>query len=101
MLTFLIAFVIFTGLALVLWIPLAIIGRRKGRHRTVTRYAAGAVATGVVCALVASSSDRLVKQCEAAGNPTCVDFGATGLQMLFLGGYGFAVLLNAFLIFRD
>ncbi len=101
MLTFLIAFLIFTGVALALWIPLAVIGRRKGRHKTVTRYVYGAIGTGVVCALVASSSERLVDQCEVAGNPTCIDFGATGIQMLLLGGYGFAVLLNAFLVYRD
>jgi hypothetical protein len=51
--------------------------------------------------VVAASSARLVNQCEAAGNPDCLDFGSTGIQMLFLGGYGLAVLLTAYLIQRD
>ena len=101
MVTFLIAFVGYTAAGAVLWIPLAVVGRRKRRTRAVNRYLVGAAAMGMICAVIAASSERLVNQCRDAGNPTCYDFGATGLQLLFLGGYGFAVLLMAWLIHRD
>ena len=101
MTTFLLAFLGYTAAGLLLWIPLAVVARGRRRTKTVQRYVIGAAGTGFVCALIAASSERLVSQCEAAGNSNCFDSGATGLQMLFLGGYGFAVLLAAFLIYRD
>jgi hypothetical protein len=101
MTTFLLALLLHTAAAVVLWLPLAWIGRRRRRMGTVRRYLVGAAATGLVCAVVAASSERLVNQCEAAGNPDCLDFGSTGIQIIFLGGYGLAVLLTAYLIHRD
>jgi hypothetical protein len=60
-----------------------------------------AAVVSVLCALVAAGSERLVDQCEAAGNLDCVDFGGTGLQLLFVAGYGVPALVRAFLLARE
>lgn len=101
LIAFLIAFLAYLAAGVLLWIPLAVIGRRRRRAKTVRRYLIGAAVAGFICALIVASSERLVNQCEAAGNPGCFDVGSAGLQLLFIGGYGFAVLLAAFLIYRD
>jgi hypothetical protein len=81
------AFFFFTGLMLALGIPLFAVARRKGRTKTTRRFLIAAGVIGLSSAVVAASSERLVRQCETAGGLDCIDFGSAGLQFLFIVGY--------------
>lgn len=99
--TFLTSLLLFGGLALILGSPVLILARRLGRDRTWRQFLIAGIAVGVVCATLAFSSASLVDQCLAAGNPTCADYGATGLQLLFVGGYVAFAWLTAYMMARD
>ena len=101
MVTFLGAFVAFTAGLLVLAMPVLVVARRIGRENVVRRFLWGAGLVGAFCGLISASSVHLVRQCEEAGNLNCIDYGATGLQLVFVGVYTLAAWVSAFLLKRD
>jgi len=92
------ALVFFTGLMLVLGIPLFVVARRKGRTKTTRRFLIAAGVIGLFTALVSASSETLTSRCEAVGNFNCLDFGSTGLQFIFIVGYAISSWVAAVII---
>lgn len=101
MATFFRALVLLTGLMLLLAVPLFLVTRRTGRRATARRFLIAAVILGVFCAGLSASSERLVNQCRAAGNPTCLDFGASGLQTLLIAGYAIMSWIMTVVVYRE
>ncbi len=101
MITLVIAFFQFGVAALVLGTPLFRIARRKGRPEVIRRFVIGAASIGLFCGLVAAGSERLVSQCEVAGNPTCIDYGAAGFQIFALFGYALVAVGSALTLRRE
>lgn len=82
MATFLRALLLFTGILLVLGAPVIVVAWRKGRHLMARRFLIAAGSVGILCAIISTTSEKLVSQCEAAGNTSCLDSGARGFQVL-------------------
>lgn len=101
MTTFLSALGLFTVLVGTLSIPLVVVARRRGRTETIRKFLLAGAAVAVAGATVSATSERLVRQCEEAGNPTCVDFGAMGIQFVLVAGYGIAVVIATLSIHRS
>jgi hypothetical protein len=95
--------VTFAVLALlaVLALPLWIAAARKGRTDTIRRFAVSGGVLAFACGVIAGSSDRLIKQCEAAGYPNCVDPGSAGMQLVMIGIYAIAAWAVAIPMWRD
>jgi hypothetical protein len=93
------AFFQFTAIAVVTAIPVLVLARRTHRP-TGRRFLIGAGACGLICGILGATSKRLVDQCLAAGNPTCVDYGTTGMQVLTVAGYALVALLGAYRLWR-
>ncbi len=98
---FLAAFFFFTGLMLVFSLPMFVVAWRKGRTKTVHRFLIAAGITGLSSAAVSASSDRLVRQCENAGGLDCLDYGSTGLHLLFVVGYIVTSWVKAIIIIQE
>ncbi len=103
MVTFLVALVIFTGILLVVSIPLLLVARRDGRFDTIRKFLVGAGVVGLLCAIGSATSDALVNKCTDAGNSSsaCIDAGTTGFQVLLVGGYAVAAWTKTYLIHND
>lgn len=99
--TFLVALGLFTVLVGILTIPLIVVTRRRERQETVRKFLFTGAAVAISCAMISATSERLVRQCEEAGNPTCVDFGASGIQFVLVAGYGIAVAIATLNIHRS
>jgi len=99
--TLIIASFLFSGAALVLGTPLFLMARRKGRPEILRRFFIGAAGIGLFCGLVSARSERLVNQCEVAGNPTCIDYGAVGFQIFALFGYALGAIGSALTLRRE
>ncbi len=95
MITLVIAFFQFGVAALVLGIPLFLMARRKGRPEVFRKFVIGAAGIGLFCGLIAAGSEKLVNQCEVAGNSTCIDFGGAGFQVFALVGYALVAFGSA------
>jgi TM2 domain-containing membrane protein YozV len=93
--TLVIAFFQFGVAALVLGIPLFLMAHRKGRPEVLRKFFVGAAGIGLFCGLVAAGSERLLNQCDAAGNPTCIDYGGAGFQVFALIGYALVAFGSA------
>lgn len=85
--TFAFAFIRATALMLALAFPLFLTTYRRNLTQTTRRFLLSAAGIGTVIGFLAFSSERIVQQCEAAGNSACVDFGAPGLVLLAIVGY--------------
>ena len=99
--TLVIAFFQFGIAALVLGTPLFLMARRKGRPELLRKFVIGAAGIGLFCGLVAAGSERLVNQCDAAGNPTCIDYGGAGFQVFALFGYALVAFGSALALRRE
>jgi hypothetical protein len=49
---------------------------------------------------MAQISERQVAQCEAAGNPSCVDYGTSGLQLVLVFFFVVGAWWSAYSIWR-
>jgi hypothetical protein len=98
---FLGSFFITTGILLVLSTPVFYLGWRKGRHRTVRRFLSAAGATGLIASAIATNSERLVAQCEAADYLNCLDIGSAGIRFLFIVAYVIVAWVKALMLFRE
>lgn len=92
---------LFGGIALFLSAPVTIIGLQDGRPNTARRFIFGAIVVGVSCASISLVSDWLVGLCREAGNTSCIDYGAAGMQLLLLLAYGIVSFSRAYLISRN
>jgi hypothetical protein len=99
--TFLTSLLLFTGLLLVISVPVLVVARQRGRAGTVRRFPIAAVVTALFCATLAATAVGLEERCEAAGNPNCFDSGATGLQTLAVVVFAGIAWVNAYMIYRD
>ena len=102
MITFLYSIVLFSGLLLIVAVPVIFVARRREKSSTIRNFIVGAAATGTVLAIIKFTSDRAVQQCLDAGNSDtqCVDFGSTGMAVLFIGGYVVIALGRAWVLSR-
>lgn len=96
--TFVSTLLLFLLLLAVLATPLWVTAIRRQRRTTVKNFAIGAAVVAIVCGLLAQISERQVQQCEAAGNPTCVDYGTSGLQMVMVFFFVVAAWWSAYSI---
>lgn len=94
-------FALFGAIALFLSAPVTVIGLQSGRRKTVRRFTFAAIVVGVVAASISLVSDWLVGLCREAGNTSCIDYGAAGMQLLLLLAYGIASFSRAYLISRN
>ena len=67
--------------------PLFYIARKRGRRDTIRSFAIGGAAVVIFIATLAYVSEIQVEQCLEAGNPSCLDSGTPGLQLVILGAY--------------
>jgi hypothetical protein len=88
------------ALVLALGSPVFYIARRQQRRDTIRNFALGAAGVALACALLEVTSNRQVAQCIAAGNPDCIDAGAAGMRLLFIGGYIASAWIAAFTMYR-
>ena len=100
MTTFFTATLLFTGLSLLLAVPVIVAAYRRGRSQMIKRFLISGLAVGLFCGALEANSERLVNQCIAARLVDCVDYGAAGIQVLAVAGFGFTALLKAWLL-RD
>jgi hypothetical protein len=98
--TFATTLLIFLALLAALGTPLWIVATRDRRTTTVRNFAIGATLVAVLCALMAQISERQVAQCEAAGNPSCVDYGTSGLQLVLVFFFVVGAWWSAYSIWR-
>jgi hypothetical protein len=100
--TFLYSVLLFSGLLLIVAVPVIFVARGRGKSSTIRNFIIGAAATGTVLAIVKFTSDRTVRQCIDAGNAEtqCVDFGSTGMAVMFIGGYTVIALGRAWVLSR-
>ena len=101
MVIFLVAFLFFAGILLVASVPVFIVAWQRGLTATIRKFLIAAGVTGSVLAVISASSERLVNQCKAAGNLSCLDYGATGFQILVVIGFVFTAAVKAFIVYRD
>lgn len=98
---FITSLVIFTGLLVALAAPLFYVTWRKDKLTTARNFLISAFVVAVCCAVLAVVSERQVLQCMDAGNSDCIDSGAAGLQLLFVGGFTATSWFNAYFMWRD
>lgn len=101
MVTFITSYVIFTGLVLALASPITYVAWRKDRVSTMRNFFFGALVIGLLCAVLSVVSERQVAQCLDAALSDCIDAGAAGLQLLFVGLYSVAAWFTAYFMWRD
>lgn len=99
--TFVTAFLLYTGLMLVLGIPVFVIARRNGQPTTARRFVVAAVVIGLLSGVVSFTSEQLVMRCEAAGNTACFDSGSAGLIVVFVAGYTIVAWVKAIALSRE
>ena len=98
MVRFLSTTIAYTALVLVLGFPLFLTARRQQRTRLIRQFVIGAVTVGVFCGVMGATSAKLVSDCEKAGNPDCIDYGSTGLQVFSVGVYAAVAWIKAYLL---
>lgn len=98
---FITSLVIFGGLLIALAAPLLYIAWRKDRLRAARNFLISAGMIAISCAVLAVVSERQVLQCLGAGNSDCIDSGAAGMQLLFVGIFAVVAWFNAFFMWRD
>lgn len=96
-----VALLLFTGLALVFGAPVFVVARLRDRKKTARGFLIAAGVIGVLSAIISFSSEMLESRCEASGNPSCLDFGASGLQLVLVVGYVLASWIVAYIQFQD
>ena len=94
-------FLTVTGVVLILGAPILVISWRRKRTKTMRNFLIGGATVALMCAVLAAVSQRQMAQCEAAGNPDCIDPGAAGLQLLFIANYLLVAWIAAILMYRD
>lgn len=98
---FLSRFLTVSGLLIGLSLPLLYLARRKRADHTARNFILGALAVGLLCGILAESSERLIAQCFESGSPGCVDIGASGFQTLLIGLYAVAAGAMTFVIWKE
>ena len=101
MATFLGSWLFYTALLLLSATPVAVVARRKGRSDRAKRFLWTALGLGLMCGLLAVSSERSVSRCEAVGNTVCLDFGTAGMQFLLVTLYLISVVIGIVVLTRD
>lgn len=94
-------FLAVSGLLIALSVPLLYLARRKRTDHTARNFVLAALAVGILCAILAESSARLVSQCFESGSPGCVDVGASGFQALLIGVYVVAAGAMTYVLWRE
>jgi hypothetical protein len=97
---FLGAFVPLTSIMVLAALPVVFFSRRTNPAKA-RRFLIAAAVAGLSCGVLAATSKKLVDDCLAAGNTSCLDFGATGLQAMIVIGYAATALISGFLLWRD
>ena len=92
---------LFLVIVAVLFAPVFFLARRRGQHSTIKSFAIAGLVVVALCAAVGVSSQRLVDQCIAVGNTQCYDRGSTGMQALFLAGFGVAAIIRSYFLWKD
>lgn len=98
--TFFTTFLVFLALLGALGSPLWVVAARRGRTRTIRNFAIGAGLVSLASGLMAYISERQMAQCEAAGNPSCFDYGTTGFQILMVFVFVVVAWWSAYSIWR-
>ena len=99
--TFFGTFLVITGLLTALAAPLWIVAWRKNELASKRNYLVAAIAVGVLCASIATASQRQVQQCLDAGNSDCVDSGTPGLQLIFIVVYVITAWVMAYVTWKE
>ena len=81
-------------------IPVFIVAWQRRRMSTIRSFIWLALGLGTLAGIIEASSERLVKQCFAAGNPTCEDLGGPGLIALIFVAYLIVTIARAVSISR-
>lgn len=92
---------IICAIVALLFAPVLYLARRRGQTGTIRSFAIAGLVVVALCIAVAVSSDRLVDQCLEAGNTQCSDRGSSGMQALFMGGFGIAAGLRSYFLWKD
>ncbi|MEL6980898.1 MAG: hypothetical protein AAFO29_00585 [Actinomycetota bacterium] len=102
MLQFLTTVLLYLGILLACSLPVVLVARRDDYHRGVGRkFVLAGLGAGLGCGLVVASSNRLVQQCEEAGNSQCFDAGATGLVTVVIAGFVIVSVIRAYLLLTE
>lgn len=99
--TFLLATLLYGGIFLAFTLPVAILAPRKGHLETPRRFLTAAGILTLVAALIVTTREQLIAQCEAVGNTACWDYGGTGFLLLLVVPYGVTALVRTFYLYRD
>ncbi len=99
--SFLSHFALFVVVVIVLGVPVWLVAWRHERPATIRRFGLAGLAVAGFAAANEVLSDRLVTQCEAAGNTACVDVGGAGIRLMVLGGFIVVAWWRAYAIFSD
>jgi len=99
--TFVTSSLVVTGVLAILGGPLFLIAWRRGRRTTIRNFVISGAVIALICGVLAWSSERLVRQCQEAGSPSCFDAGGDGLRFLFVGFYAVSAWINAYFIWHD
>ncbi len=81
-------------------IPVFIVAWQRRRMSTIRSFIWLALGLGALAGVIESSSERLVTQCFAAGNPICEDPGGPGLIALLFVTYLILTVARAVAISR-
>ena len=101
---FTIGLVVYGAVAFALATPLFVVARRHDKPSTVRGFVYGGLGVAVACALLAAGTHDLRAACDEAGynlSYACLDVGAAGLQLLFVGGFAAAAWMTAYFIAKD
>jgi hypothetical protein len=82
-------------------VPLLIVARKRRRPDTARKFAVAALCVAAVSAIISFTSDRLVAQCEAAGNPACIDSGSAGMKLVIVAIFAIVTWVVAYLMYQD
>ena len=97
-LSFLIYVLQFAAVLAVLGGPVWVVAWRHARPATMYRFGVAGLVVAMFAAANEVLSDRLVSQCEAAGNTACVDIGGAGTRLTVLGGFAIVAWWRVYVI---
>ena len=101
MITLISASLIYTAIMLIFSGPVLFVARQRELPKMARRFLIAAGVCGLICGVLSAGSERLVNQCEAAGNLSCVDSGSSGFQLMIVAGYLGTSLVRSYLVAHD